>query len=57
MTDPNNIIAFEDIRRILKGVMIEPAPALRQLIVKRVPTEELQAATVAGRMIVIAMGD
>jgi type IV pilus assembly protein PilB len=25
MTDPNNIIAFDDIRRVLKGVMIEPA--------------------------------
>jgi type IV pilus assembly protein PilB len=24
MTDPNNIIAFDDVRRILKGVMIEP---------------------------------
>ena len=25
MTDPNNIIAFDDVRRVLKGVMIEPA--------------------------------
>jgi type IV pilus assembly protein PilB len=25
MTDPNNIVAFDDVRRILKGVMIEPA--------------------------------
>jgi len=25
MTDPNDIIAFDDIRRVLKGVMIEPA--------------------------------
>jgi len=25
MTDPNNIVAFDDVRRVLKGVMIEPA--------------------------------
>jgi len=25
MTDPNNIVAFDDVRRMLKGVMIEPA--------------------------------
>ena len=25
MTDPNNIVALDDVRRILKGVMIEPA--------------------------------
>jgi type IV pilus assembly protein PilB len=25
MTNPNNVVAFDDIRRILKGVMIEPA--------------------------------
>ena len=25
MTDPNNLVAFDDVRRILKGVMIEPA--------------------------------
>ena len=25
MTDPGNIVAFDDVRRILKGVMIEPA--------------------------------
>ena len=25
MTDPNNIIAYDDVRRVLKGVMIEPA--------------------------------
>lgn len=25
MTDPNDIVAFDDVRRILKGVMIEPA--------------------------------
>src|SRR4051812_9425069 len=24
MTDPNNIVAFDDVRRVLKGVMIEP---------------------------------
>jgi len=25
MTDPNNIVALDDVRRVLKGVMIEPA--------------------------------
>ena len=25
MTNPNNIVAFDDVRRLLKGVMIEPA--------------------------------
>ena len=25
MTNPNNVVAFDDVRRILKGVMIEPA--------------------------------
>lgn len=24
MTDPNNIVAFDDVRRMLKGVVIEP---------------------------------
>ncbi len=25
MTNPNNIVAFDDVRRVLKGVLIEPA--------------------------------
>ena len=25
MTNPNNLVAFDDVRRVIKGVMIEPA--------------------------------
>ncbi len=25
MTNPNNLVAFDDVRRAIKGVMIEPA--------------------------------
>ena len=42
MTNPNNIVAFDDVRRIVKGVMIEPAVVTEDDF-KRFMTHDLRA--------------
>jgi len=60
MVNPNNIIALDDIRRIIKGVMIEPVVTTEddfrkfmtttypQLMKKEVPTLPSEAAAIGG---------
>ena len=43
MTDPNNIVAFDDVRRILRGVMIEPAAVAEEDFKRFVATTYAEA--------------
>jgi type IV pilus assembly protein PilB len=66
MTNPNNIVAFDDVRRVIKGVMIEPAVVAEDdfrrfmtttyptLVVKPEPGATPRAAAVAGRGAAVA---
>ena len=47
MTDPNNIVAFDDVRRILKGVMIEPAAVTEEDFKRFISTTYAEAAAKA----------
>ena len=43
MTNPNNIVAFDDVRRVIKGVMIEPAVVTEEDF-QRFMTDDLRRA-------------
>jgi type IV pilus assembly protein PilB len=47
MTDPNNLVAFDDVRRILKGVMIEPAAVAEEDFKRFMATTYAEAAAKA----------